>query len=757
MIEGFRHAHEYDIMELQDYYKILELNPNADQEEIKQAYRRLARKFHPDVSEEPEAEKKFKHIKEAYEVLSDPQTQFIFTQTRRIIKPYTWAWFRSKINAYVRVLARLRAKIGAQGRAKAQLPHKKTSPPPPSFTRGDANMSKKKTWLLALTGLIFIGLMIIATRVVLKKIEIWQAHQQIMVALIQNDKTSIDKLHRADIETQKNILQYEGAKKSVVNLYITSYPDKDVITELETFDPSIQQLFFQDTEIQKRLLSHYQEQVAKEIGLDNFDKALNILNVLKNKLKNSETFSKQYKDLEQKRKQRLVILEQKYKDCVEESQNPLVERIHCTIDILKKIEYASGESTHLRQDPNLPMMYSVAIEQMLTNRDFQQAEKLLAEWQMVLPDSYEQREKLRETLEQHRQLENVVSDLSSADGTKIVNRLNQLTTMDKMLQEEILQAPKVQQSLLTYHLNEILALLQTKSSAEIETYFQNHPHLQSLEKLLDKIKEKSTQQQMTSPSPQPTVGIPPSLTTTLSTTPSFLENERVKQLLSECQGHYQANRLTSGAGRTALVCYREVLKIDPNNIEAHTGLRNLERRYQSLAETALKNGQFDKVKNYLANLEKVNGRSLALYKLRARLKEVTFQPKKLTSSVVENESKSQKEILSGQSKSIESKPIEAKSIEKTYHKIEPKPKTDVPTTLSKPLPLEVEKPKTEVEKPKAEVEKTKAVEKPKPVVVVPKSSSVCKDCNCSELLRQLSIGVKPLTSEQQTFFQNQCR
>ena len=64
MIEGFRHAHEYDIMELQDYYKILELNPNADQEEIKQAYRRLARKFHPDVSKEPEAEKKFKHIKE---------------------------------------------------------------------------------------------------------------------------------------------------------------------------------------------------------------------------------------------------------------------------------------------------------------------------------------------------------------------------------------------------------------------------------------------------------------------------------------------------------------------------------------------------------------------------------------------------------------------------------------------------------------------------------------------------------------------
>lgn len=58
-------------MQYRDYYEILGLTRSADADEIKRAYRKLARKFHPDVSKEKNAEAKFKEVQEAYEVLRD--------------------------------------------------------------------------------------------------------------------------------------------------------------------------------------------------------------------------------------------------------------------------------------------------------------------------------------------------------------------------------------------------------------------------------------------------------------------------------------------------------------------------------------------------------------------------------------------------------------------------------------------------------------------------------------------------------------
>ena len=56
-----------------DYYEILGVSRDADEEEIRRTYRRLARQYHPDVNREPGAEDRFKEISEAYEVLRDPE------------------------------------------------------------------------------------------------------------------------------------------------------------------------------------------------------------------------------------------------------------------------------------------------------------------------------------------------------------------------------------------------------------------------------------------------------------------------------------------------------------------------------------------------------------------------------------------------------------------------------------------------------------------------------------------------------------
>jgi len=662
-------------MELQNYYKILEVSPEADLEEIKQAYRRLARKFHPDVSDDPEAEQKFKYIKEAYEILSDPQIRFTYTQSRKVIKPYSWAWLRSKMHAYQRTVARFQAKISAQERANAQLPHKRN---PSSYL----NQPTAKRWPLVLSLLTFAGLVIATTSLVLEKIEDWRKHQQIMTALFQNDKKSIDKLQSVDLETQKSVLQYEGVKKVVINFYIT-HPEEDVITQLERFDPTIQAIFFQDADLQKILLEAYENQIYQAVRADHFEKALQILDVLQRKFKNSPVLSTKYAEIKQKKEQRLSALEQQYQGCVEEGTAPLLERISCTVEVLRKIEQVSGESTRLVTDPNLPTMYGASIEQALTNKDYPQAEKLLSEWQTLFPTLSESRNKLRDTLEQRRQLENIISDLGSTQKTKIIDRLSQLAKMDQILQEEVLQTPKVQRSLLDYHLNEMIVLLKHQNS-EVQAYVRDHQaHFEVFEKFLTNAREKALP--LDSPATLP----------------------KTSESLRECQEHYQAYR------RDAIDCYRGILKINPSNAEAQVGLKKLEKRYQFLADNALKNGQFEKARSYLVALEKVNPQGEELSKLKARLKEVTN---------------------SEEHKKIE--PKNSKFTEKSQVVGKPKP-----AKSSLPLSKKSEEPKSTV---------SKLVEKPL-------SSSTCKNCNCSELLRQLSISVKPLTAEQQTFFQTECR
>src|SRR6516225_4079666 len=73
---GFRRAR----MKYKDYYATLGVDRGASEEEIKKAYRKLARKYHPDVSKEPNAEERFKEVAEAYETLKNPEKRAAYDQ-----------------------------------------------------------------------------------------------------------------------------------------------------------------------------------------------------------------------------------------------------------------------------------------------------------------------------------------------------------------------------------------------------------------------------------------------------------------------------------------------------------------------------------------------------------------------------------------------------------------------------------------------------------------------------------------------------
>jgi curved DNA-binding protein len=74
-------------MQYKDYYEVLGVTRAADAEAVKRSYRKLARKYHPDVSKEKNAENKFKEVQEAYEVLRDPEKRAAYDQLGRDYRP----------------------------------------------------------------------------------------------------------------------------------------------------------------------------------------------------------------------------------------------------------------------------------------------------------------------------------------------------------------------------------------------------------------------------------------------------------------------------------------------------------------------------------------------------------------------------------------------------------------------------------------------------------------------------------------------
>ncbi len=79
-------------MDFKDYYKVLALEPSVTQEEIKRTYKKLARKYHPDVSDEEDAQAKFQEVSEAYEVLKNADKRAEYDALRdQVMNPGKYA------------------------------------------------------------------------------------------------------------------------------------------------------------------------------------------------------------------------------------------------------------------------------------------------------------------------------------------------------------------------------------------------------------------------------------------------------------------------------------------------------------------------------------------------------------------------------------------------------------------------------------------------------------------------------------------
>jgi len=116
-------------------------------------------------------------------------------------------------------------------------------------------------------------------------------------------------------------------------------------------------------------------------------------------------------------------------------------------------------------------------------------------------------------------------------------------------------------------------------------------------------------------------------------TPKSDISSDISQLLRTCQRHFDAYRLTSGRGGTALDCYSKVLKKDPNNAQALAGLEKIEAKYVAWIESALSEGNINKAKQHLDGLRQVNPESRIL----AALEGIIFpkQPLPVTASQVD--------------------------------------------------------------------------------------------------------------------------
>jgi hypothetical protein len=526
-------------MLLNKYYKILGVKSNASQDEIKRAYHKLAYKYHPDVSNEPNSEQKFQQINEAYKVL------------------------KNKAN------------------------------------------SKNKSSRLP----ILIGMMLVAIAAAIGFNQYSSNYREIQTGILKGDSNAVQSLEQADIKLAEKIIAGIDVKPALVDFYLKTPP---VWSKLDSYHNSIRAEILKDETVYRRLRDYYYQQIDDAVSQDKFKDALSYLGILKKEYpKASELFYKN-KQIQEKKQQRLADLSQKYMDCLYKTWVPLLERTHCMAKARNEIEVV-GIEHELPTDSNLPRMYSKEVRLALKDKKYDHAEELLLDWGKLLPAKSEQRNAFKQILFLRQERDTIVADLSGGDQMQIAKRLHQLS-VDPILQQELFDIPKVKNNLLKYNFNEIVTII-ASNHGSLASDYEN-----KLKGILTLPKPEPVRPPPIAQIPiAPIAPILPIPTASQSVNSSINNNIQVTNSLNECQNLFNKKYLTTGR-KTALSCYRNVLQTDPDNSQALDGIKNIEKKYYLWANSALRRKQFSRVKSYIVSLQKVNPNSWRLAELKRDLK-----------------------------------------------------------------------------------------------------------------------------------------
>jgi len=212
--------------------------------------------------------------------------------------------------------------------------------------------------------------------------------------------------------------------------------------------------------------------------------------------------------------------------------------------------------------------------------------------------------------------------------------------------------------------------------------------------------------------------------------------QQIAQLLQQCQTLLKANHLLTGSTGNAVECYQQVLTLAPNHTKAKAGLKQIEQRYQTWTQNALKKGQLAKAKSYLNNLRQVNSASPVLNKLQRQID----KPAPAPMPSIEKSAPAQVPSPAVVSQPTPSPVVPAKK-PTTVHP--PKAPTVTPAPRPKSSPAPSTRPS----------ESASAI----PPVVKPATPSfTAQPPRCSEIFIQESLGIQPLNKEEREFKRKYC-
>ncbi len=434
--------------------------------------------------------------------------------------------------------------------------------------------------------------------------------QEIQAGILKSNLEAIQSLENANINFAKKVISGTGVKVALIDFYLKNPP---LWKKLDAYHDSIRAEILKDDQVYRRLRDHYYHQIDNEIKEDKFKKALPLLGEIKKAYPDKSELYSKYQQMQEKKQQRLAALTQKYMDCLYKTWMPLLERTHCMAAARNTIKTV-GIEHELPTDANLPAMYAKEVRLALKDQNYDHADDILLDWEKLLPANSGQRDVLKDILYLRRERENIVADLSGNDKMQVAKRLHQLSA-DPILQQQILEIPKVKNNISKYKFDEILTIIASNYGDISPSYESKLREILEIPEEVDP-EEKTTQ--VASASDSSSTPIIPIAIPTLSTTEEVKNNNKTDTLLTECQRLYNKNYLTRGR-KTALSCYRNVLKIEPNNNQALDGLNNIENKYYLWADSNLKKKKFSRVKYYIQSLQKFNSNSSRLTSLKEKL------------------------------------------------------------------------------------------------------------------------------------------